>query len=171
MRAPRIRTRTGVTAGIAAATLLLAACGSSGGGASTASADTLSSMAKLSASQLQSKAEQEGQVNWYTTFAADDVNDMVAAFNKTYPKIKVNALRLSADQLPPRVITEQRGNEFNADVVSGDAPQVDQLISSAAAAGCGALRATSTGVNDVGSGSGLTNAILVGSLRSSLADL
>jgi iron(III) transport system substrate-binding protein len=53
---------------------------------------------------------------------------MVAAFNKVYPKIKVNALRLSADQLPPRVITEQRGNEFNADVVSGDAPQVDQLI-------------------------------------------
>ncbi|HEX3592367.1 MAG TPA: extracellular solute-binding protein [Pseudonocardiaceae bacterium] len=129
MRAPRIRTRTGVTAGIAAATLLLAACGSSGGGTSAAAGgDTLSSMAKLSASQLQSKAEQEGQVNWYTTFAADDVNDMVAAFNKTYPKIKVNALRLSADQLPPRVITEQKGNEFNADVVSGDAPQVDQLI-------------------------------------------
>ncbi|HEX3791693.1 MAG TPA: extracellular solute-binding protein [Pseudonocardiaceae bacterium] len=109
-----------------ASLFLLAACG--GGSGSSANGNSLSSVTSLSAAKLQSTAEQEGQVNWYTTFAADDVNDMIKAFNKVYPKIKVNALRLSADQLPPRVITEQRGGEFNADVVSGDAPQVDQLI-------------------------------------------
>ena len=109
----------------ASAGLLLAACGGSANGSSGTS---LSSVAKLPADQLASTAAQEGQVNWYTTFAADDVNNMISAFNKVYPKVKVNALRLSADQLPPRVITEQRGGEFNADVVSGDAPQVDQLI-------------------------------------------
>lgn len=109
----------------ASAGLLLAACGGSANGSSGTS---LSSVATLPADQLASTAAQEGQVNWYTTFAADDVNNMISAFNKVYPKVKVNALRLSADQLPPRVITEQRGGEFNADVVSGDAPQVDQLI-------------------------------------------
>jgi iron(III) transport system substrate-binding protein len=132
MRVQPSKQKTAALAGIAAGLLLLAACGGGSGGGSTASgstgSDSLASLAKLPAAQLQSKAEQEGQVNWYTTFAADDVSGMVAAFNKAYPKIKVNALRLSADQLPPRVITEQRGNEFNADVVSGDAPQVDQLI-------------------------------------------
>lgn len=110
---------------LASAGLLLAACGGSANGSSGTS---LSSVVKLPADQLASTAAQEGQLNWYTTFAADDVNKMISAFNKVYPKVKVNALRLSADQLPPRVITEQRGGEFNADVVSGDAPQVDQLI-------------------------------------------
>src|SRR6202000_2838596 len=43
-----------------------------------------------------------------------------------------NALRLSADQLPTRIITEQKGGEFNADVVSGDSPQVDELINAGA---------------------------------------
>ena len=131
MRVQPSKPKAGVLAGCAAGLLLLAACGGGGGGATASGSsgtDSLASVAKLSAAQLQSKAEQEGQVNWYTTFAADDVDGMVARFNKAYPKIKVNALRLSADKLPPRVITEQRGNEFNADVVSGDAPQVDQLI-------------------------------------------
>lgn len=127
MRASRFDARTGIAAGAAACLLLLAACGS-GGATSGSGGTSLSDVASLSASKLQSTAEQEGQVNWYTTFAADDVSNMVSAFNKIYPKIKVNALRLSADQLPTRVITEQRGQEFNADVVSGDAPQVDQLI-------------------------------------------
>ncbi|HJP77273.1 MAG TPA: extracellular solute-binding protein [Pseudonocardiaceae bacterium] len=119
-----MRTILGATV-LACAGLLLAACGGSANGSSGTS---LSSVANLPAGQLASTAAQEGQINWYTTFAADDVNNMVSAFNKVYPKVKVNALRLSAAQLPPRVITEQRGGEFNADVVSGDAPQVDQLI-------------------------------------------
>jgi iron(III) transport system substrate-binding protein len=127
MRTPRLDARTVLAAAGAAGLLFLAACGS-GGTASGSSGDSLSTVTSLSASKLRSTAEQEGQVNWYTTFAANDISDMVAAFNKVYPKIKVNALRLSADQLPARVITEQRGQEFNADVVSGDAPQVDQLI-------------------------------------------
>jgi iron(III) transport system substrate-binding protein len=82
----------------------------------------------MSAADLAKAANTEGQVNWYTTFASTDVQPIVAAFNKAYPKIKVNALRLSASQLPPKIITEQRGHQFTADVVSGDSPQVAQLI-------------------------------------------
>jgi iron(III) transport system substrate-binding protein len=123
MRARTI-VRSIAAAGAAAGIFLVAGCG----GSASASGPSLSSVTGLTPAKLQSTAEQEGQLNWYTTFAADDVNNMISAFHKVYPKIKVNALRLSADQLPPRVITEQRGGEFNADVVSGDAPQVDQLI-------------------------------------------
>lgn len=82
----------------------------------------------MSEADLGTAAVKEGSVNWYTTFSSDDVDPMIAAFNKSYPKIKVHALRLSADQIPPKVITEQKGHQYTADVVSGDSPQIAQLI-------------------------------------------
>jgi iron(III) transport system substrate-binding protein len=122
------RALASVTA-ITAGAILLAACGTSG----TTTGSTAPAAGKpQTEAQLRSAAEQEGQLNWYTTFASDDVTDMVKAFNKIYPKIKVNPLRLSADELPTKIITEQRGNEFNADVVSGDSPQLDALIDAGA---------------------------------------
>jgi iron(III) transport system substrate-binding protein len=129
MRGHRSRRLLGTVTTIAAGALLLAACGTS---AATPPGVAPAAVQAKSEAQLKPAAEKEGQVNWYTTFASDDVSDMVAAFNKAYPKIKINALRLSADQLPTRIITEQRGGEFNADVVSGDSPQVDQLINAGA---------------------------------------
>jgi len=38
--------------------------------------------------------------------------------NKAYPKIKVNTLRLSDSQLPPKIITEQRGHQYTAERLS-----------------------------------------------------
>jgi iron(III) transport system substrate-binding protein len=78
--------------------------------------------------QLLAEARQEGSVLWYTTFADDDVNDTIAAFQKDYPGVKVDALRLSADKLPTRLVTEQRGGKFNADVITADSEPVYQLI-------------------------------------------
>lgn len=125
-----MRTRTVWRAAVPLAALgmaaSVAACGSSstGNGASS-SATNYNSM---SAADLASAANTEGQVNWYTTFASSDVQPIIAEFNKAYPKIKVNPLRLSASQLPPKIITEQRGHQYTADVVSGDSPQLAQLI-------------------------------------------
>ncbi|WGL52469.1 extracellular solute-binding protein [Nocardioides sp. BP30] len=82
----------------------------------------------MSLADLQAAANTEGKVTWYTTFSSDDVDPMIKAFNKVYPKIKVSALRLSADQIPPKVITEQKGHQYTADVVSGDSPQIAQMI-------------------------------------------
>jgi iron(III) transport system substrate-binding protein len=104
----------------------LAACGSSSGSGQAPKAQ--SSLDSLSTDQLAAQAATEGSVTWYTTFSNDDVQPMVAAFNKVYPNVKVNALRLSADQIPPRIITEQRGHQYSADVVSGDSPQIAQLL-------------------------------------------
>lgn len=128
-------TRHGVRrAAAAAATALtvalsLTACGdggSGGGGADQASYDA------MTPAQLAKAAAKEGSVTWYTTFASDDVTPVVAAFNKEYPDVKVDVLRLSADQIPSRVMTEQRAQTFKGDVVSGDSPQVAQLVANKA---------------------------------------
>jgi iron(III) transport system substrate-binding protein len=110
------------------------ACGSSdsGGGGGTAANAKDTSLDSKTTQELAAQAAQEGSLTWYTTFADDDVQPMVAAFNKTYPNVKVNALRLSADKIPQRILTEQRGGKHNADVVSGDSPQVAQLLQAGA---------------------------------------
>jgi iron(III) transport system substrate-binding protein len=107
----------------------MAACGSGGG---TQKASATSTLDALSPDQLAAAAAQEGTVTWYTTFADTDVQPIVAAFNKAYPQIKINPLRLSADKIPARIITEQRGHHYSADVVSGDSPQVAQLLQAGA---------------------------------------
>lgn len=110
--------RWALAAAAAAVLLAVSACGSSGPGGGSSGSGSSSAQT----------------VVWYTTFASDDVTPMIAAFNKQYPKIKVQPLRLSADQLPTRVITEQRGGKYNADVVSGESVYVSQLISAGALA-------------------------------------
>jgi iron(III) transport system substrate-binding protein len=115
---------------VAGLAVTLAACGSSSG--SGGSPQAAASLDALAPGQLAAAAAKEGSVTWYTTFADDDVQPIVKAFNKQYPKVKVNALRLSADKIPPRVITEQRGGKYNADVISGDSPQVAQLLQTGA---------------------------------------
>jgi iron(III) transport system substrate-binding protein len=128
----RKRIAAPLTAAAAALALALAGCSSSGGGGGGGPAKASSSLDALSPAALQASANKEGSVTWYTTFSDDDVAPFLKEFNKQYPKIHVNALRLSADKIPPRVITEQRGGKFNADVVSGDSPQIAQLLQAGA---------------------------------------
>lgn len=89
--------------------ILLAACGSGAGGAGNPSS-------------------QRNTVTWYTTLTSSDIQPIIQAFTKAHPGIKVSTLRLSAEQIPPRVLTEQRAGKYNADVISGDSPQLAQLI-------------------------------------------
>ena len=129
MRATGRLTRALAPVLVAALAVSMAACGSSSASGSGAQAAKPSStLDALSTDQLAAQAAKEGSVTWYTTFADDDVQPIIAAFNKTYPNVKVNPLRLSADKIPDRIITEQRGHQYSADVVSGDSPQVAQLL-------------------------------------------
>lgn len=82
----------------------------------------------MSVKNLAKAADTEGAVTWYTTFSSSDVDPTIKAFNQMYPNIKVDALRLSAADIPPKIITEQKGKQYTADVVSGDSPQVAQLV-------------------------------------------
>jgi iron(III) transport system substrate-binding protein len=118
------------------ASVLLAAC-SSGGSSSSSAAGAAAGSGSASGgtqsiAQLLPAANKEGQVVWYTTFTSDAITPIIQAFNKQYPQIKVQSLRLSADQIPPRVLTEQKGGSYNADVITGDAVQLDQLLNAGA---------------------------------------
>ena len=131
MRSRQRRLRAVAPVLAAGLALGLAACGSSSG--TSASAQTAgSTLDSMSTTDLAAQAAKEGSLTWYTTFADTDVQPMVAAFNKEYPKVKVNAVRLSADKIPARLITEQKGGKYNADVVSGDSPQVAQVLQAGA---------------------------------------
>ena len=141
---------------ILAAALALTACSSSGnansanaagatassGGSSTAASTNASTGASgnsgataapgKSLQDLVAAAEKEGSVTWYTANSTNDVTNIVAAFNKKYPSIKVNTLRVSSDKMPSRVLTEQKGGKFNADVVGAEASYMAQMIQAGA---------------------------------------
>ncbi|MFN2460656.1 MAG: ABC transporter substrate-binding protein [Candidatus Velthaea sp.] len=77
-------------------------------------------------------AAKEGTVVWYATMNTKDMNITAARFMSTHAGIKVETLRTGSSQLPARVITEQRGGKFNADVISGDEFQLSQLVAAGA---------------------------------------
>jgi iron(III) transport system substrate-binding protein len=73
-------------------------------------------------------AKKEGTVVWYGTMNTKDMTIFANGFMKSHPGIKVETLRLGSSQLPARVATEQRAGKYNADVISGDGFQVQQLV-------------------------------------------
>jgi iron(III) transport system substrate-binding protein len=103
---------------------ITAACGSSSN-ASTSSSSSVALGKPISS--LLAAAKTEGTVVWYTSFTQDDITSIDNAFQKQYPGIKVQPLRLNAQQIPSRMITEQRGGKYNADVVSSNAEYLNQL--------------------------------------------
>jgi iron(III) transport system substrate-binding protein len=70
----------------------------------------------------------EGTVVWYATMNTRDMQLTAARFMQTHPGIHVETLRAGSSELPARVITEQRGGKYNADVISGDEFQLSQLV-------------------------------------------
>ncbi len=87
----------------------------------------VASSAPAFASQLDD-AKKEGVVVWYATMSTQDLENTAAEFMRTHPGIKVEPLRLGSSQLPARILTEQRGGKYNADVISGDDAQFSQLL-------------------------------------------
>lgn len=77
-------------------------------------------------------AKREATVTWYATMNTKDLDATVKRFEELHPGIAVQTLRLGSSQLPARIITEQRGGKYNADVVSGDAFQLAQLVAAGA---------------------------------------
>lgn len=107
---------------VAGATALTAsACG---GSTDTSSASTVQTTPIAS---VLPEAEKEGVVHWYNAFTDDDIAAVTSAFNKQYPDIKVQSLRLDAQQIPAKIMTEQRADTYNADVISSNAEYLNQL--------------------------------------------
>jgi iron(III) transport system substrate-binding protein len=64
-------------------------------------------------------AEKEGQLTPYIFDAGPVTTETVQAFEKSYPKIKVNALRARGSDLGPRIIAERRAGKYLVDVFTG----------------------------------------------------
>lgn len=123
MRSPIL---TGGLALTVIGTLSLSACGGNDAPAADAEAGAEIWPAK-SLEELAPLAAEEGTLNWYTVFTDANSGPIIEAFNKEYPDIEVSTIRLSADKLAARILTEQRGGEYGADVVSGNATYISQL--------------------------------------------
>src|SRR5579872_6392875 len=75
---------------------------------------------------LVARARQEGSVTLYGAMVADQANAVAERFKARYG-ISMNVLRIGADQIPTRVITEQRGGLNNVDLIAMPALQTGLL--------------------------------------------
>ncbi|HWO42342.1 MAG TPA: extracellular solute-binding protein [Candidatus Eisenbacteria bacterium] len=64
------------------------------------------------------KAKTEGQVVFYSTMGIDTVRPVTLAFEKKYPFLKVEALRLNSERVFNRVMVEHQTGKVHADVVN-----------------------------------------------------
>jgi iron(III) transport system substrate-binding protein len=64
-------------------------------------------------------AEKEGQLTPYIFDLGPVTVEVVQAFEKAFPKIKVNQLRARGADLGPRIIAERRAGKYLVDVFSG----------------------------------------------------
>jgi iron(III) transport system substrate-binding protein len=121
---------------LVAVALVLAGCGSSptaqapsSGGDSTAG--PFAKYTNLSGpdrtSKLLADAKAEGQVDIYTSNT--DIDDLVKAFEKTYPGIKVNAFRANSETVLQRIQQESSARRTANDIVDTDDFELDALNS------------------------------------------
>lgn len=64
------------------------------------------------------KAKTEGQVVFYSTMGIDTVRPVQLAFEKKYPFLKVEVLRLNSERVFNRVMVEHQTGKVHADVVN-----------------------------------------------------
>src|SRR5437868_14903065 len=67
--------------------------------------------------ELIDAAEKEGQLTYYTANFAETEQEVIKAFNKRFPKIKVAMVRAPGGQIITRIKTEAAAGKLAADVV------------------------------------------------------
>lgn len=77
-------------------------------------------------------AKKEGVVVWYTSVDTKTLAALVQRFQQANPGITLQTLQITSNLIPARLITEQRGGRYNADVVSGDIVPMSQISAAGA---------------------------------------
>src|SRR3984893_8851452 len=67
--------------------------------------------------ELIAAAKKEGKLVYYTANFAEVEQEVIKAFNKSFPEIRVEMIRAPGGQLIPRVKTEAAAGKLAADVV------------------------------------------------------
>lgn len=76
---------------------------------------------------IEKAATKEGLLVWYAAMRSDHIHEIANLFMKTYPGVKVETVHLTSGDMTARVMMEQRGRRFNADVLSAAAFATSQL--------------------------------------------
>ncbi len=79
---------------------------------------SVSSFSEIASAQDFSKAKQEGSLVFYTSWGPSDAEYVVKAFEKKYPRLRVEIVRASSERTLTRLLNEQRANTFLGDVVA-----------------------------------------------------
>jgi iron(III) transport system substrate-binding protein len=90
--------------------------GATGGGASAEPTEA-----------IQAQAQKEGSVVWYSAMRSEHIELIAEQFRRDFPKIKIETIFLTSGEVAARVIMEQRGRRFNADIISGPSASISQL--------------------------------------------
>ena len=90
-----------------------------GGLATILSSALVFSMSLAADVGLAEKAKEEGKVVSYLAMNAADAVTVQSSFEKKFPQIKVDLVRMGAPSLLQRILTESRGGKVLADVVLG----------------------------------------------------
>src|SRR5258706_12031494 len=77
---------------------------------------------------LMRSARRAGDVTWYENSPTDQADNVIAAFNKTYPNVKVKQVRIvGSSELAVRSMQEIQGRGYTGDVLTGGADHLWQL--------------------------------------------
>jgi iron(III) transport system substrate-binding protein len=112
------RTYSGLLA-LGATAALLAGCSADGSATDTSAADAHVTGALA---DLYAAAKKEGKVTVYENASPDAVAALAEGFEKTYPGIKVEAVRLPDAQMIPRLETELSSGAPTADFIENASP-------------------------------------------------
>jgi iron(III) transport system substrate-binding protein len=74
--------------------------------------------AEFGSPELIAAAKKEGKVTYYTANFAEVEQEVIKAFNKRFPEIKIEMVRAPGGQLITRIKTEAAANKLSADVVN-----------------------------------------------------
>ena len=116
-----LSTRFALVPLIATAALGLAACGG----------DDDSGKDKVAVSDTDpcgAAVKEGGKLNMYSTMSTDVAPIVWDAFHKAYPDLTIEHTRASGDELIRRLLTEYKGDKFNADLFEANAQNVEALI-------------------------------------------
>jgi iron(III) transport system substrate-binding protein len=87
-------------------------------GAAASWALPASAQSEFGSKELVDAAEKEGALTYYTANFAEVEQEVIKAFNKRFPKIKVSMVRAPGGQLITRIKTEAAAGKLGADVIN-----------------------------------------------------
>jgi iron(III) transport system substrate-binding protein len=83
--------------------------------------------AAQSVEAIRTAAEKDGSLVWYSAMRSEHIELIATQFRRDFPRIKLETIYLTSGEVAARVIMEQRGRRFNADIISGPSASISAL--------------------------------------------